>query len=149
MKHGLEAHATLQGVKHKLAGSDLSAVDQRLHAKLQEIVHLCQRFGSQNDALARSHRVEKFHLANARKEKSRRRLLGVRAGRGNASGLCQRFGKNHTWHERVVRKMAGEHGIVALESCLAFSRYSRIAGNNRLHEKKRRLVRKIKHSWIA
>ena len=142
MRHGLEAHATLQSVKHKLARGDLFAIDQRLHAKLQEVVHLCQRFGSQNDALARPHCVEKFHLANARKEKSRRRLLGVGASRGNASGLCQRFGKNHTWHERVVRKMAGEHGIVTLESCLAFGRHSRIAGNNRLHKKKGGLVRK-------
>jgi len=132
-----------------LAGSDLFAIDQRLHPKLQKVVHLRHRFRSQDDALTRPNSVEKLHLANGRKQKTRTRLFGICGGRDDPSGLCERFGKNYAWHERIVGKVTGQHRVIALEGGGTLRRNTRFALDHFVNKNEGRPMGKAENTRIG
>src|SRR6202008_4380205 len=58
-------------VEHDLAGRDESVVNRGFYFELKQIVNLRELRRPQNDAVARAHRLKKFHGANSRKQKTR------------------------------------------------------------------------------
>jgi hypothetical protein len=62
----------------------------------------------------------------------------------NPSSLRERFGQDHSWNKRIVRKMSGKHRIVFREMRFAFRRHARLALDQLPNENKRRPMRQTK-----
>src|SRR6185369_13724514 len=97
---------------------------------------------AQNNSLFRAHRLKEFHRANSRKQEARLRVLRIGGGSGDAGGLRERFGQDHSRNERVSGKVTGKHRIVSGKDHGALRGDAGIARDNFTNKNKWRPMRK-------
>ena len=116
--------------------------DARPRLELPELTDLSQLLRVQQNLFFRARGREKLHRADSRKEKER--LLAFRKSRGarDSGSLGKRFGQDHARDERITRKVAGEHRIVAREARGAFGEMPRFATKQLPNEHERRAMGK-------
>ena len=131
-------------VQDELAFRHAHAFHAGLDSKLHQVVHLRQSFSAKLDLFAGPDGPKEFHAPDRGKKKERFRIFWVTRGRGDARRLGKRFGEDYARHERVVRKMSGEHRIIARKPSRGLRGNPRLALDQLAHKDKRRAMGKTK-----